>query len=47
MNLSESEFVQFIALMAAHKVIQKLAPELVDHAIAELCSLRCFRHNLN
>ena len=46
-NLSESEFAQFVLLMAAHKVIRQLAPELVDAVVTELCSLRAFRHNLN
>jgi len=46
-NLSESEFRGFLALMVAHKVVRELAPELVDRAVAELSSLRAFRHNLN
>ena len=46
-NLSESEFRRFLGLMVAHKVVRELAPELVDRAVAELSSLRAFRHNLN
>ena len=46
-NLSRSEFSHFVVLLAAHRVVRQLAPELADDAIAELCRLRGFRHNLN
>jgi hypothetical protein len=46
-NFSESEFRGFLTLIIAHKVVRELAPELVDRAVAELSSLRAFRHNLN
>ena len=46
-NLTDAEFCNFLALIAAHKVIRELAPELVDRGVDELSRLPRFRHNLN
>ena len=43
---TEAEFRNFLALIAAHKLIRELAPELVGRTVAELSSLRALRHIL-